>query len=68
MSFSGATGPKPACFASHRPSSPITTDLDDQGVADGEIQKLLGHEVREILAKVPGSLAQDLIADREDRF
>ena len=26
------------------------------------------EEVREILAKIPGSLAEDLIADREDRF
>jgi hypothetical protein len=26
------------------------------------------EEVREILAKIPGSLAEDIIADREDRF
>jgi hypothetical protein len=26
------------------------------------------EEVREILAKIPGSLAEEIIADREDRF
>jgi hypothetical protein len=26
------------------------------------------EEVREILSKIPGSLAEDIIADREDRF
>jgi hypothetical protein len=26
------------------------------------------EEVRELLAKIPGSLAEEIIADREDRF
>jgi hypothetical protein len=26
------------------------------------------EKVREILAKIPGSLAEDIIGDREDRF
>ena len=32
----------------------------------GEVPTI--EEVRESLAKIPGSLAEDIIADREDRF
>jgi hypothetical protein len=46
--------------------------IDDELVAacaepDGEDVPTI-EQVREILAKVPGSLAEDIIADREDRF
>jgi hypothetical protein len=54
-------------------AKPTLDDLIDHefiavcGQSNGEDVPSI-EEVREILAKIPGSLAKDIIADREDRF
>ena len=54
-------------------SKPTLEDLiDHEFIADcarqdsGDAPTI--EEVRELLAKIPGSLAEEIIADREDRF
>jgi hypothetical protein len=59
-----------------RETDPAKATIDDlidhefvaacAGPNDGEVPTI--EQVREILAKIPGSLADDIIADREDRF
>ena len=55
------------------PAKPTLEDLiDHEFIADcarqdsGDAPTI--EEVRELLAKIPGSLAEEIIADREDRF
>lgn len=56
---------------------PIREFLDDEFLLDVEYMENCGKEadpsvtlesVRQILAKIPGSLADDIIAEREERF
>jgi hypothetical protein len=63
LAHEGATAPKP-----------IPGDLlDDEFVADCEREVVVQDipsidEVRRRLARIPGPLAREIIADREDRF